>query len=74
MQRWIKLPTGAYLDAARVCYVSKAESYLKIDDDGNSAGSEYAVTIATDLAREQQMMVSGSAEEIRALMKAILGG
>jgi hypothetical protein len=74
MQRWIKLPNGAYLDATRVCYVSKVDTYMKLDDDGNSAGSEYAVTIAIDLSREQQMVISGTGEEIRTLMKAILGG
>lgn len=74
MQRWIKLPNGAYLDAARVCYISKVETYMKLDEDGNAAGSEYAVTIATDLAREQHMAISGTGEEIRTLMKAILAG
>lgn len=74
MQRWIKLPNGAYLDAARVCWLSKVESFPKIDEDGNAAGTDYAVTLGTDLTREQQMLVTGSAEDIRTLMKAILGG
>lgn len=74
MQRWIKLPNGAWLDASRICYVSKVESYLKIDDEGNSAGNEYAVTIATDLGREHQTVVSGTGEEIKSLLKSLIGG
>lgn len=74
MQRWIKLPSGAWLDANRVCYIGKVDSFPKLDDEGNSAGTEYAVTIATDLSRQQQMAINGTADEIRGLLKALIGG
>lgn len=74
MQRWIKLPSGSWLDANRVCFVSKVDSFPKLDDEGNAAGTDYAVTIATDLSREQQMLINGTADEIRALLKTLIGG
>jgi len=73
-QRWVKLPSGAFIDAARICYVSKVESFPKLDEDGNNVGVEYAVTIGTDVMREAQLLVSGSADEIKAVMKSVLGG
>ena len=74
MQRWIKLPSGAWLDAARICFISKVDSFPKLDDEGNAAGTEYAVNIGTDVGREHMMMVNGSADEIKSLLKSLLGG
>ena len=73
MQRWLKLPDGRYLDANRIMYVGKVETYPRLDDDGNDAGVGYAVNLGTDFPREQQIMVQGTKEEILALLKAVLG-
>ncbi len=73
-QRWVKLPSGAIIDAARICYVSKVDSFPKLDDDGNNVGLEYAVTLGTDFTRQSQILINGSADEIKAVMKAVLGG
>jgi hypothetical protein len=73
-QRWIKLPNGAFIDAARVCYVSKVDSFPKLDEDGNAAGTEYAFSVGADFTRENQMLISGSGDEIKAILKSLLGG
>lgn len=73
MQRWLKLPDGRYLDANRVMYVGKVDTYPRLDDDGNDAGIGYAVNLGTDIAREHQIMVQGTKEEILALLKNVLG-
>ena len=74
MQRWMKLPDGRFLDANRISYVGKAESYSRIDEDGNDLGIGYSVNIGTDFPRESQISVTGSKEEIFALLRGILGG
>ncbi|MEO5561464.1 MAG: hypothetical protein ABIO49_15990 [Dokdonella sp.] len=74
MQRWIKLPDGRFLDANRVAYIGKAESYARIDEDGNDLGIGYSVNIGTDIQRDAQISVTGSKEEIFAMLRAILGG
>lgn len=73
MQRWLKLPDGRYLDANRIMYVGKVETFPRLDDDGNDAGIGYAVNLGTDLPREQHISVQGSKEEILALLKMVLG-
>lgn len=74
MQRWLKLPDGRYVDANRVAYVGKVETYPRLDDDGNDAGLGYSVYIGTDFPREQQIAVMGTKEEVLALLKSLLGG
>ncbi|MEO5626050.1 MAG: hypothetical protein ABIQ70_08590 [Dokdonella sp.] len=74
MQRWIKLPDGRFLDANRVAYIGKAESYARIDEDGNDLGVGYSVNIGTDIQRDAQISVTGSKEEVFAMLRAILGG
>jgi hypothetical protein len=74
MQRWLKLPDGRYLDANRIAYVGKVETYPRLDDDGNDAGQGYAVNLGTDIPREQHIAVMGTKEEVLALLKALLGG
>ena len=73
MQRWIKLPDGRFVDANRIAYVGKVDSYPRLDDDGNDLGTGYAVHIGTGIPREQQLSVTGTREEIMALMQALLG-
>ncbi len=73
MQRWIKLPNGAYVDANEIVYVSKVETFPKLDDEGNDVGLSYAIYIGTDVNRERQLNVTGSKEEILSLMKTLLG-
>jgi hypothetical protein len=73
MQRWIKLPDGRFLDANRVAYIGKAETYARIDEDGNDLGTGYAVNIGTDIQREAQITVTGSKDEVFAMLRTILG-
>lgn len=74
MQRWLKLPDGRYIDANRIMYVGKVETYPRLDDEGNDAGVGYAVYLGTDFPREQQLSVMGTKEEVLALLKSLLGG
>ena len=74
MQRWIKLPDGRFVDANRIAYIGKVESYLRSDEDGNDLGTGYAVNIGTDIPREMQITVSGGKDEVFATLRAILGG
>jgi hypothetical protein len=73
MQRWLKIPDGRYLDANRIAYVGKVETYPRLDDDGNDAGTGYSVSLGTDFPRENQIIVMGTKEEIVALLKSLLG-
>jgi hypothetical protein len=74
MQRWLKLPDGRYLDANRIMYVGKVETYPRLDDDGNDAGTGYSVNLGTDIPREQQIVVMGSKDEVLGLLKSLLSG
>jgi hypothetical protein len=74
MQRWLKLPDGRYVDANRILYVGKVETYPRLDDNGDDAGVGYSVYVGTDLPREQQIPVMGSKDEVLAFLKALLGG
>jgi hypothetical protein len=74
MQRWIKLPDGRFIDANRIAYIGKVESYARADEDGNDLGTGYAVKIGTDIPRETQLTVSGSKDEVFATLRSILGG
>lgn len=74
MQRWIKLPDGRFVDANRIMYVGKVETYPRIDEDGNDLGQGYAVLIGTDIPRENLTSVMGSKEEVLAVLKQLLGG
>jgi hypothetical protein len=73
MQRWIKLPDGRFIDANRVVYIGKTETYARIDDDGNDLGTGYAVNIGTDFPRESQISVTGSKDEVFAVLRGLLG-
>jgi hypothetical protein len=74
MQRWLKLPDGRFLDANRVVYVGKVETYPRLDDDGNEAGVGYAVNLGLDIPRDRQLSVMGSKDEVLGLLKSLLGG
>ena len=74
MQRWLKLPDGRYIDANRVAYVGKIDTFNRFDEDGVELGLAYAVNIGTDFPRESQTNVVGTKDEIFALMRALLGG
>ena len=74
MQRWIKLPDGRFIDANRVTFISKAETFARIDEDGNDLGVGYSVNIGTDFPRESQINVVGNKDEVFAMLRAILGG
>ncbi len=73
MQRWIKLPDGRHIDANRIAYVGKVESYPRLDEDGNDLGAGYVVSIGTDIPRERQLSITGTHAEIMALTRALLG-
>lgn len=73
MQRWIKLPDGRFVDANRIMYIGKVETYPRTDEDGNDLGQGYNVNIGTDVAREQHLTVMGSKEEVLLVLKQILG-
>ena len=73
MQRWIKLPDGRFIDANRIAYIGKAETYARIDEDGNDLGTGYAVNIGTDIPRDTQLTVTGSKDEVFAILRALLG-
>lgn len=73
MQRWLKLPDGRYIDANRIAYVSKVETYAQLGDEGDQAGVGYSVHLGTDFPREHQITVTGSKDEILALLKSLLG-
>lgn len=73
MQRWVRLPNGGFLDATQVMYIGKIDSYPRMDDEGNSAGIEFAVTIGTGFSRDHQLTVSGSKEEIATMVRQLLG-
>jgi hypothetical protein len=74
MQRWLKLPDGRFIDANRIAYVGKAESYARFDEDGNDLGIGYSVNIGSDFPRDCQITVTGGKDEVFALLRAILGG
>jgi hypothetical protein len=73
MQRWLKLPDGRYLDANRIMYVGKVETFPRLDDETSEPGIGYSVNLGTDMAREYQITVQGTKEEILALLKSVLG-
>jgi hypothetical protein len=73
MQRWIKLPDGRFIDANRIAYIGKAQTFARIDEDGNDLGVGYAVNIGTDIPRDAQITVTGSKDEVFAMLRAILG-
>jgi hypothetical protein len=73
MQRWMKLPDGRYIDANRIMYVGKVETYPRLDDEGNDSGVGYSVSLGTDLPRDRQLTVMGTKDEILALLKSLLG-
>jgi hypothetical protein len=74
MQRWLKLPDGRFIDAGRIAYIGKTESFARVDEDGNDLGIGYAVNLGTDFPRESQLTVVGSKDEIFAMLRGILGG
>lgn len=73
MQRWLKLPDGRIIDANRVAYIGKVETYARTDEDGNDLGIGYAVHIGTDFPRESQITVIGNKDEVLAVLRALLG-
>ena len=70
--RWIKLPNGNIVDANKVVYVSKPDSYPRMDEDGND-GIEYACTFGTGFTRDTWMTVTGNKDEISALIRQLIG-
>ncbi|WP_298149089.1 hypothetical protein [Metallibacterium sp.] len=73
MQRWIKLPDGRFLDAARVVLIGKPETFQRLDEEGNDLGTAVTVTLGVDSVREHQLSVTGAREEMAALLKTIVG-
>lgn len=73
MQRWIKLPDGRFVDANRIAYIGKVESYARIDEDGNDLGTGYSVNIGTDIPRDTHISLTGGKDEVFAALRAILG-
>lgn len=73
MQRWIKLPDGRFIDANRIAYIGKVETYARVDEAGTDFGSGYMVHIGTDVSRDSLLTVIGSREEIAALLRSLLG-
>ncbi|MBN8728638.1 MAG: hypothetical protein J0H15_13180 [Xanthomonadales bacterium] len=73
MQRWLKLPDGRIIDANRIAYIGKVETYARIDEDGTDLGTGYSVYIGTDFPREAQISVTGSRDEVLGLLRALLG-
>ncbi len=73
MQRWVKLPDGRFLDAARVVLIGKPERFQRLDEEGNDLGPAVLVNLGLDAEREHQIAVAGTHEEIAALLKALMG-
>ena len=73
MARWIKLPDSRFIDANRVAYIGKVETFTRIDEDGNDMGTGYSVYVGTDFPRESQITVVGSKDEVFAVLKQLLG-
>lgn len=73
MQRWIKLPDGRFIDANRVVYIGKTETYARIDEDGNDLGIGYSVNIGTDFPRESQITITGGKDEVFAVLRGLIG-
>jgi len=73
MQRWIKLPDGRFIDAAAIVYISRPETYARTDEDGNDLGIGYSVNIGTGVQRDTQITVTGSKDEVFAVLRSILG-
>jgi hypothetical protein len=73
MQRWIKLPDGRFVDANRIMYIGKVETYPRIDEDGNDLGQGYNVNIGTDIARDRHLTLMGGKDEVLNVLKQILG-
>ncbi len=73
MQRWIKLPDGRFLDAARVVLIGKPETFQRLDEEGNDLGTAVTVTLGIDFVREHQLSVTGTREEMAALLKTLVG-
>ncbi len=73
MQRWVKLPDGRLLDAARVVLIGKPETFQRLDEEGNDLGTGVTVMLGIDYVREHQLTATGSRDEIAALLKALMG-
>lgn len=74
MQRWIKLHDGRFIDADRILFISKVETFNRLDEVGNDLGTGYSVNIGTGFEREDQLNVIGTKEEIHTLLKGLLSG
>ena len=73
MQRWIKLPDGRFIDAGAIVFISRPETYARFDEDGNDLGIGYSVNIGTAIQRDAQITVTGSKDEVFAVLRTILG-
>ncbi len=71
-QRWVKLPNGNVIDANRILFISRPESYPKMDEEGND-GIEWAVMLGTSLTRDSHIPISGTKDEIGALIGKLVG-
>lgn len=73
MQRWTKLPDGRFIDADRIAFIGKPESFVRYDDDGNDQGGLlYTVQIGTDIPRDFQITVTGSRDEVLGVLRSLL--
>jgi hypothetical protein len=73
MQRWIKLPDTRFIDANRVVFIGKVDTFARIDENGSDLGTAYSVYIGTDFPRESQINVIGTKDEVFAVLRGILG-
>jgi hypothetical protein len=73
MQRWIKLPDGRFVDAARVALIGKPETYQRLDEEGNDLGQAVTLNLGLDFQREHQLSVNGTREEMSALLNTLMG-
>ena len=73
MQRWLKLPDGRFIDANRIAFISRIETFTRIDEDGTDLGLAYSVNLGTDFPRDRQINVVGTKDEIHSLMRSVLG-
>ncbi len=74
MQRWIKLPDGRFVDANRIAYVGKVDTFNRYDEDGNDLGLAYTVNLGTEVSRENHLNVIGTKDEVFGMLRQILGG
>lgn len=73
MQRWLKLPDGRFIDANRIAFIGRIDTFTRIDEEGTDHGLAYSVNLGTDFPRDRHINVIGTKDEIYALMRSVLG-